>query len=167
MGFVPPERLELSLKHRSKRCASAYSAKGVFNFAEEVRFELTEHLSAFGAFQEHCTKPLYDSSKSSPPWDSKWVDLSVFYFLKTCWSYPLKTSNTTGRDCVSPFIPRCPTRAVDILRNHSLGLDSKTVEYLLLITFINPLIGDSGHHHHLFFLKKCFLPLLSPTYPII
>jgi len=29
------------------------------------------------------------------------------------------------------------------------------------------LIGDSGHHHHLFFLKKCFLPLLSPMYSII
>ena len=34
---------------------------------------------------------------------------------------------------LSPLSPRCPTRAVDILRNHSLGLDSKTVEYLLLI----------------------------------
>ena len=104
---------------------------------------------------------------SSPPWDSKWVDISVFYFLKTCWSYPLKTSNTTGRDCVSPFIPRCPTRAVDILRNHSLGLDSKTVEYLLLIIVINPLIDVLGHYHHLFFLKKCFLPWLSPMYSII
>ena len=43
--------------------------------------------------------------QNTPTWDYRWVDLSVFYFLKTCWSYPLKTSNTTGRDCVSPFIP--------------------------------------------------------------
>ena len=132
-GMLYPLRDSNSQKLEPKSSTFTNFAKGVFNFAEEVRFELTEHLSAFGAFQEHCTKPLYDSSKSSPPWDSKWVDISVFYFLKTCWSYPLKTSNTTGRDCVSPFIPRCPTLAVDILRNHSLGLDSKTVEYLLLI----------------------------------
>ena len=53
----------------------------------------------------------------------------------------MKSANTTGRECVYPFIPRCPTRAVDILRNHSLSLDSKTLSIsysLLSVRDLNP-----------------------------
>ena len=120
-----------------------------------------------GAFQEHCTKPLCDSSMF-PTLRLRMSSHIGFLFLKNLLGIPVKNSQDyDGGDSHHPLFQRCPTRAVDILRNHSLGLDSKTVEYLLLIIVINPLIDVLGHYHHLFFLKKCFLPWLSPMYSII
>jgi hypothetical protein len=101
-------------------------------FVARTRFELVQLVclleQVIPMVATHTLRlPISPPDYVSPPWDYWWVDISVFYFLKTCWSYPLKTSNTTGRECVYPFIPRCPTRAVDILRNHYLSLDSKTL----------------------------------------
>ena len=51
-----------------------------------------------------------------------------FLFLKNLLGIPVKNIQHYWEEvCRSPWIPRCPTRAVDILRNHSLSLDSKTL----------------------------------------
>ena len=57
-----------------------------------------------------------------------------FLFLKNLRGIPHKNIQHYWEEvCHSPLFPRCPTRAVDILRIHSLSLEPKTIEYLLLI----------------------------------
>ena len=92
----------------------------------------------------------------SPPWDYWWVDFNGFLWLfenhipyiclithiVTSWirsfslvSYHIKTCQHYWEEvCRSPLFPRCPTRAVDILRVHSLSLEPKTlsISYSLL-----------------------------------
>ena len=55
----------------------------------------------------------------SPLWDSKWVDISVFFLSINLRVIPLKISQHYWEEvCRSPLFPRCPTRAVDILRTY-------------------------------------------------
>ena len=72
---------------------------------------------------------------------------------------------------LSPLSPRCPTRAVDILRNHSLGLDSKTVEYLLLIvvrTGFEPVILRRAFSYRLFhYTFDIVYPIPTPDYLVL
>lgn len=78
-----------------------------------------------------------DSLQVSPP------EITVssyfgFLFLKNLRGIPHKNIQHYWEEvCHTPLFPRCPTHAVDILRNHSLSLDSKTmsISYSLFYGF--------------------------------
>ena len=72
----------------------------------------------------------------SPPWDPGWVVISVFLLSINLWGIPREISQATGRLCYLPLFPRCPTRAVDILRVHCLSLELKTLSISYSLRFV-------------------------------
>jgi hypothetical protein len=56
----------------------------------------------------------------SPPWDYRWVVISVCFLSNNLQGIPNeKSQDYDGGDSHHPLLQRCPTNAVDILRNHS------------------------------------------------
>ena len=129
-GILYPLRDSNSQKLEPKSSTFTNFAKGVFWGRCEIR---THGTVTSSGFQDRCNRPTLPTFQSSPPEITMSSHIG-FLFLKNLLGIPVKNIQHYWEEvCRSPLFPWSPTRAVDILRNHSLGLDSKTVEYLLLI----------------------------------
>ena len=72
----------------------------------------------------------------SPPWDPRWVVISVFLLSINLRGIPHKISQATGRFCYLPLFPRNGIYDVRIHRAHCLSLELKTLSISYSLRFV-------------------------------